>query len=204
MNPSKNKRQVDFHAIAQWVGKGERVLDLGCGRGVLLEYLKQKNQVYGVGVDIDFQKILSCIKRGVSAYQGDIKSFLNQFSDNSFDHVILSRTIDQLEDPDFIITKSLQVGKRVTVGFINNGYWVNRWNSLFKGSRTINDVYPKPWYKTLPSNSFSIREFEAFCLKKNIKIEARICYSGDWKKKQTLFCNLLAGYAIYDLSLNDN
>ena len=41
MNPSKNKRQVDFHAIAQWVGKGERVLDLGCGRGVLLEYLKQ-------------------------------------------------------------------------------------------------------------------------------------------------------------------
>ena len=58
MNPSKNKRQVDFHAIAQWVGKGERVLDLGCGRGVLLEYLKQKNQVYGIGVDIDFQKIL--------------------------------------------------------------------------------------------------------------------------------------------------
>ena len=56
MNPSKNKRQVDFHAIAQWVSKGERVLDLGCGRGVLLEYLKQKNQVYGVGVDIDFQK----------------------------------------------------------------------------------------------------------------------------------------------------
>ena len=122
MNPSKNKRQVDFHAIAQWVGKGERVLDLGCDRGVLLEYLKQKNQVYCVGVDIDFQKILSCIKRGVSAYQGDIKSFLNQFSDNSFDHVILSRTIDQLEEPDFIITKSLQVGKRVTVGFINNGY----------------------------------------------------------------------------------
>ena len=140
MNPSKNKRQVDFHAIAHWVGKGERVLDLGCGRGVLLEYLKQKNQVYGVGVDIDFQKILSCIKRGVSAYQGDIKSFLNQFSDNSFDHVILSRTIDQLEEPDFIITKSLQVGKRVTVGFINNGYWVKLPNSLFKGSRTINDV----------------------------------------------------------------
>ena len=75
MNPSKNKRQVDFHAITQWVGKGERVLDLGCGR-VLLEYLKQKS-VYGLG-SILISKILSCIKR-VSAYQGDIKSFLNQF-----------------------------------------------------------------------------------------------------------------------------
>ena len=204
MNPSKYKRQVDFNAIAQWVGKGERVLDLGCGRGVLLEYLKQKNQVYGIGVDIDFHKILSCIKRGVNAYQGDLKSFLNQFADNSFDHVLLSRTVDQLDEPDAIISKSLQVGKRVTVGFINNGFWVNRMNALFKGSRTINDVYPNPWFKTLPSNSFSICEFEAFCREKNIKIEERICYSGDWKKKQTLFCNLLAGYAIYDLSLNDN
>ena len=59
----------------------------------------------------------------MSAYQGDIKSFLNQFDDHSFDHVILSRTIDQLDEPDFIISKSLRVGKRVTVGFINNGFW---------------------------------------------------------------------------------
>ena len=56
MSNQKNKRQVDFQAIAEWVQAGERVLDLGCGRGVLLEYLKQKNRVYGIGVDIDFHK----------------------------------------------------------------------------------------------------------------------------------------------------
>ena len=204
MSNQKNKRQVDFQAIAEWVQAGERVLDLGCGRGVLLEYLKQKKRVYGIGVDIDFHKVLSCIKRGVSAYQGDIKSFLNQFEDNAFDRVILSRTVDQLEEPDWIISKSLQVGVRVTVGFVNNGYWENRCNAFFRGAKTVNEVYPQPWYESLPTNSFSIAEFESYCQKKNIRIEERICYAGDWKNKQNFCCNLLAGYAIYDLSHTDN
>ena len=73
MNPHTKKRQVDFQIIAQWVRAGERVLDLGCGRGILLEYLRQTKSVNGVGVDNDFDKILSCVKRGVSAYQGDVQ-----------------------------------------------------------------------------------------------------------------------------------
>jgi len=56
----------------------------------------------------------------------------------------------------------------------------------------------------LPANSFSIAEFESYCQKKNIRIEERICYAGDWKNKQNFCCNLLAGYAIYDLSHTDN
>ena len=200
MAKSKDKRQVDLNIISEWVNPGERVLDLGCGRGVLLEYLKKKNNVYGIGIDIDFKKILSCLKRGVSAYQGDIKTLLEKFDDNSFDHVILSRTVDQLDEPDWILSKSLQVGKRVTVGFVNNGFWLNRYNALFKGSRTINEVYSKPWYESLPNNSFSIKEFELYCESKKITIRDRICYAGDWEKKQNIFCNLLSGYAIYDLS----
>lgn len=196
----KDKRQVDLNIVSEWVKPGETVLDLGCGRGVLLEYLKKNNSVYGVGIDIDFKKILSCLKRGVSAYQGDIKTLLEKFDNNSFDHVILSRTVDQLDEPDWILSKSLQVGKRVTVGFVNNGFWLNRYNALFKGSRTINEVYSKPWYESLPNNSFSIKEFELYCEYKKITINNRIYFAGDWEKKQNIFCNLLSGYAIYDLS----
>ena len=74
-----------------------------------------------------------CIKRGVSAYQGDIKSFLSQFEDNAFDRVILSRR-RSVRRADWIINKSLQVGVRVTVGLVNNGYWENRCNA-FLGSQ---------------------------------------------------------------------
>jgi cyclopropane fatty-acyl-phospholipid synthase-like methyltransferase len=67
MTHSNKRRQGDYQIIACWVGEGDRVLDLGCGRGVLLEYLKQKKSVYGVGVDISFERILSCVKRAVPA-----------------------------------------------------------------------------------------------------------------------------------------
>lgn len=200
MSPTDKKRQADFQIIARWVNEGERILDLGCGRGVLLEYLKQKKSIYGVGVDIEFDKILSCVKRGVPAYQGDIRSILATFPDGSFDRVIFSRTVEQLDEPDYVIAEGLRVGRRVTVGFVNRGFWVNRANALFKGRRTINEVYPKPWYESQPTNPFSVAEFEDFCHARKIIIENRICLSGNWRSECSVLTNLLAGYAIYDLS----
>ncbi len=197
----KNKRrQVDFQIIARWVDEGDRVLDLGCGRGVLLEYLKQKKSVYGVGVDINFERILSCVKRGVPAYHGDVRALLTTFDDNAFDRVIFSRSVEQLDDPDAILAEGLRVGKRVTVGFVNHGFWLNRVNFLLKGQRTINEVYPRQWYETLRSNPFSVNQFDAFCIARQIKIENRVYLGGDWSGECKCLPNLLAGYAIYDLS----
>lgn len=203
MSPIDKKRQADFHIIARWVNEGERVLDLGCGRGVLLEFLKQKKSIYGVGVDIDFDKILSCVKRGVPAYQGDILSILATFPDDSFDRVIFSRTVEQLDDPDTILAEGLRVGRHVTVGFVNRGFWVNRVNAFFKGRRTVNEVYAKPWYESQPSNPFSVAEFEDFCHVRKIIVENRIYLAGDWRSECSIIPNLFAGYAIYDLSSSD-
>mgnify|MGYP000241725804 FL=1 len=200
MNPNSKKRQVDFQVIAQWVNEGDRVLDLGCGRGVLLEYLIQKKAIYGVGVDIDFDKILSCVKRRVPAYHGDVGKLLAQFEDNSFDRVIFSRSVELLDDPDTILTDALRVGKRVTVGFVNHGYWKNRFSFLQTGSRGINEVYPKPWYETLRANHFSALEFESYCSARNFKIEDKVYLRGDWRNECKVLPNLLAGYAIYDLA----
>lgn len=200
MDPHTKKRQVDFQIIAQWVRAGERVLDLGCGRGILLEYLQQTKSVNGVGVDNDFDKILSCVKRGVSAYQGDVQETLSKFPDGEFDRVIFSRTVEQLEAPEATLAESLRVGKRVTVGFVNRGYWLNRVNQFFFGRRSLNEVYPDPWYLSLPSNPFSINEFEDFCRVKNIRIENKVHLAGNWRNRCSLFPNLRAGYALYDLS----
>lgn len=200
MNARTKKRQVDFQVIARWVQSGDRVLDLGCGRGVLLEYLQQTKSVYAVGVDIEFDKILSCIKRGVSAYHGDVKAILSRFGDNSFDRVIFSRSVELLDDPDGILAEGLRVGKQVTVGFVNHGYWKNRWNYFAQGRRTLNDVYPRPWYETQPANPFSVAEFESFCKARQIAVKDRVFLRGDWNNECKFWPNLLAGYAIYDLS----
>ncbi|MEO0509126.1 MAG: methionine biosynthesis protein MetW [Verrucomicrobiota bacterium] len=199
MNANAKKRQVDFQVIAQWVAEGDRVLDLGCGRGVLLEYLKQTKGTYGVGVDIDFDKILSCVKRGVPVYQGDVNEVLASFPDDAFDRVIFSRTVEQLDDPAATLAEGLRVGKRVTVGFVNQGYWINRVNAMLRGRRTINDVYPDPWYAAIPANPFSVSEFEEFCLERGIRVENKVHLAGNWRSECSFLPNLFSGYAIYDL-----
>ena len=200
MSLYKNRRQVDFQIIAKWVHDGDRILDLGCGRGILLEYLQQKKSIYGVGVDIDFDKILSCIQRKVNAYQGDVRAILAQFPDGAFDRVIFSRTVEQLEDSAEIIAEALRVGQRATIGFVNAAYWRNRWHFARYGARILNEVYPRPWYQSLPTNAFSIQEFEGFCEQAGIKIVQRVHLRGDWCETCRVLPNLLAGYAIYDIT----
>ncbi|MGB0371017.1 MAG: methionine biosynthesis protein MetW [Opitutales bacterium] len=199
MSQASNKRQVDFQVIAEWVDPGSSVLDLGCGRGVLLEFLKTTKDVYGVGVDLSQSKATACVKRGIPVFQGDVDAVLNRFSENAFDRVIFSRTVEELRNPKRTLNRALEVGRSVTVGFINHGYWINRLNLALHGKRTVNEVYPKPWQETRPRNPFSMSEFEEFCRVEGVTIQRRRCLSGNWVKDQSFLPNLFAGYVIYDL-----
>lgn len=197
---ASSKRQVDFQVIAEWVEPGSSVLDLGCGRGVLLEFLKVTKGVYGVGVDLSLEKATSCVKRGIPVFQGDIDGVLKRLSSHAFDRVIFSRTVEELTRPKETLLHALDVGKSVTVGFINSAFWVNRLNLALHGRRTVNEVFPKPWYESRPSNPFSISELESFCSAENVTIERRICLGANWQTEVEFLPNLRAGYVIFDLS----
>ena len=162
------KRRTDQMVINEGIRKGDKVLDLGCGRGSLLELLIREKKVQGLGVDLDPAKIIHCVRKGIPVYQGDVDEALAMFEDQSFDRVILSRTVEHLNEPGRTIEEALRVGRRATVGFINHGFWINRLNYVLKGSRTVNDVYPLPWYESAPVSFFSLANFEEFCSKKNI------------------------------------
>lgn len=192
------KRTVDMQIIGDWVEPGSRVLDLGCGRGVLLEYLAQLKKAQVVGVDMDFRKILSCVRRGVTAYQGDMVEFMRTFSDKHFDRIICSRTVQELDHPAAVINEALRVGQAVTVGFVNHGFWKNRMGAL-GGRKIVNDVYTTEWFESRPTNPVSIADFESFCASQGITIARRSHLLGDWKTPCRFAPNFLAGYALYDL-----
>ena len=194
------KRTVDMQIIADWVEPQSRVLDLGCGRGVLLELLVQTKQVFAVGVDLDFDKISACVRRGITAYQGDMMSFMRAFPDGHFDRVICSRTLEEVDEPHAVIDEALRVAKTVTIGFVNYGYWKNRLDTLLYGRKPRNAVYTTEWFESRPANPLSVADFEVFCAAKNIRPVRRALLRGDWKRPCTLSPNLFAGYALYDLA----
>lgn len=194
------KRTVDMQIIADWVEPKSRVLDLGCGRGVLLELLVQTKEVSGVGVDMQFEKISACVRRGITAYQGDMMTFMRSFPDGHFDRVICSRTLEEVENPAAVIDEALRVAKSVTVGFVNHGYWKNRLAAFFEGRKPRNAVYTTDWHESRPTNPASIADFEHFLAVKKIRAVRRALLRGDWKTPCTIRPNLFAGYALYDLA----
>lgn len=200
MNRDTEKRTVDMEIIGEWVEPGTRVLDLGCGRGALLTYLAQTKQVTGMGVDLDFQKVSACVQRGVTAYQGNMHEFTEKFPDGHFDRVICSRTVQELGDPTDVLLEALRVGRSVTVGFVNHGFWKNRIDALVRGRKTRNSVYTTEWFESRPANPVTIADFEHFCRVKNISINRRVHLLGDWKTPCLLLPNLFAGYALYELT----
>ncbi len=200
MNKLVVKRTVDMQIIGDWVEPDTRVLDLGCGAGVLLDYLVQTKQVSAVGVDLEFAKITACVRRGVTAHQGDMTAFMREFPKGYFDRVICSRTVQELDDPTAVITEALRVGRTLTVGFVNHGFWKNRLDALLRGRKVRNDVYTTEWFESRPANPLTIADFEHFCAVKGIRIARRAHLGGNWRSPAPMLPNLLAGYALYDLT----
>lgn len=200
MSLRSNKRTVDLQVITDWVTADSCVLDLGCGRGVLLEELAHQKNTRGIGVDLQVDKIGACVKRGLSAYQGDMMAFMAEFDDGHFDHVICSRTLEEVGNPNTVIAEALRVGRRLTVGFANYGYWKNRVDTALRGQKPRNEVHPTAWGDSRPANPLTIADFEEFCAEHNYRITRRMHLRGDWKTPCSFLPNLRAGYALYELT----
>ena len=202
LHRSSRKRQIDFEIIGGWIEPGSRVLDLGCGRGLLLEYLRQTKQVYALGVDVDTGKVTSCLKRGLNVWQGDADNALRIFPDRAFDTVVISRTIEMLPYPGATLREALRVGRRVAIGFINHGFWKNRLHYLLRGTRIHNDVYPGRWHESLPDNPLSLSGFEHFCREHGARIRNRVVLAGDWSTRVNRWTGVRGGYALYEVALD--
>lgn len=159
--------------IIDIVREGSRVLDLGCGKGELLELLQQRKKVQGYGVDISFDNVLECVKRGISVFQGNIDEGLPGFSDQSFDYVILSQTLQQVHKPLFVLSEMLRVGRMGIVTFPNFAYWKVRLQLLF-GDVPRTRALPYEWYDTPNIRVISIKAFRRVCRAQSIRIVAEV------------------------------
>ncbi len=172
MNTSIIESRPDFAAIAAWIPQGSSVLDLGCGDGSLLRYLRETQNVRGYGVEISDKKIATCIANGVNVIQNDLDSGLADFEDQSFDFVILSQTLQATRHTEALMNEIVRVGREGIISFPNFGYWKNRLQ-IMQGHMPVSKILPYEWYDTPNVHLCTLNDFELLCKHLNIGILGR-------------------------------
>jgi len=160
----------EYEVISQIIQNNKRVLDIGCGDGTLMEYLKVNQQNDVRGLEPQKNLVQKCISKGLSVIEGDAEKELIQFPKKSFDYVVLSQTLQAFLNPEEVLDQLLRIGKQTIVSIPNFGYWKVRFHLLFKGTMPITKNLPNEWYNTPNLHMCTIKDFFNFCLKKNIKL----------------------------------
>lgn len=157
-----NGIRFDLQIVASWIEAGSKVLDLGCGEGDLLYFLKKKKGVAGAGIEREESKVAHCIERGLSVLQGDINKEVLDYPDNTFDYVILSQTLQQVYEPAKLIHSLLRIGKKEIVSFPSFSHWGIRSQLLLKGYAPISKELPYEWHDTPNIRVITIKDFRRF------------------------------------------
>ena len=196
MNLKKKNFRYDFPIIANWINPNSKVLDLGCEDGELLNYLKEEKNITGYGIEKDPGNWLKSLKAGINVLQVDLEAGLSEFEDNSFDVVILSKTIQSMHNTVEIINEMLRVGKQVIVTFPNFGYWKNRLQSI-QGVMPKSKELPYSWFNTPNVHLCTIKDFDDLCKSKKYKVIDRLVLTDN--KSVTICPNLFGALALYNL-----
>ena len=193
--------KLEFKIIAKLIEKNTRVLDVGCGDGTLMEFLKDNNKIDIRGIEISKNNVQRCIGKGLTVIEGDAEKDLGQFPDGSFDFVILSQTLQAFLNPEKVISELLRVGKKAIVTIPNFGYWKVRLHLLTKGTMPITRTLPDEWYNTPNLHMCSIKDFFNFCEDRKINLYKSIALqnlkSSEIKRSNLTLKNLTAVLGIF-------
>ena len=161
----------EFKIISDLIEKNTRVLDVGCGDGILMEYLKYNKEIDIRGIEISKDNVQKCLSKGLTVIEGDAEKDLLQFPDSSFDFVILSQTLQAFLNPEIVIKELLRVGKKAIVTIPNFGFWKVRLHLLIKGTMPITKNLPDEWYNTPNLHMCTIKDFYNFCENRKIRLD---------------------------------
>ena len=191
----------EFRIIADLIEANSRVIDVGCGDGVLMDFLKQNKNIDVRGLEISKDKVQKCISKGLTVIEGNAESDLKQFPNHSFDYAVLSQTLQAFLNPEIVINELLRVGKKAIVTIPNFGYWKVRLHLLIKGTMPVTETLPDQWYNTANLHMCTIKDFSNFAAEKNFKIKSSLALSkeevSEIKNSNLSFKNFFADLGIF-------
>ena len=199
---AKNMR-LDLRLIADMIPSGSRVLDIGCGDGALIDELTRMRGCDARGIEIDMAEVAQTISRGLPVMHGDADTDLAHYPDRAFDYVVLSRTLQAVEQPRAVLRQMLRISERAIVSFPNFGHWQLRWQLLTTGRMPMTPVWGKAWYETPNIHPCTISDFFALCAAEGYEVERWMAIDeagrkSPWKRFSTL-ANLFGEQALFQL-----
>jgi len=191
-----NVLRADLAFIAHWVNPASHVLDLGCGDGVMLQYLQTDKHCIGYGVEIDDAKIPLCIERGVAVIQQDLETGLAMFVDNAFDTVLCLSALQMMKTVEGVLRDIARVGREAIVSFPNFAYWPHRL-ALIGGRMPVSKSLPYEWYDTPNVRCATIYDFQE--LANEVGLEVLECIALHEGKPVTFLPNWRGSLAVFRL-----
>jgi methionine biosynthesis protein MetW len=188
--------RADLAFIAHWVRPQSHVLDLGCGDGVMLDYLQSDKQCTGYGIEIDDVQILESARRGINVIQQDMEKGLAIFADNAFDTVLCLFALQMMKNVEGILCDITRVGQEAIVSFPNFAYWPHR-VGLLRGRMPVSKTLPYEWYDTPNLRCATIKDFEA--LANQVGLEVLECVALQDGKPVSFLPNWRGSLAVFRL-----
>jgi methionine biosynthesis protein MetW len=186
----------DLAIIAREVSANARILDVGCGDGLLLAALRDTKDADARGMELDARDVATAVARGLSVVQGDADTDFADYPDGSFDYAILSQTLQTTKRPDLVLDHLVRIGRQAFVSFPNFAQWRIRFAHMFGGRMPVTEQLPHRWYDTPNIHHVTIDDFRSFLDERNIRIEGQWFLSGD-KPRDERLANLLAEHAVF-------
>ena len=168
----------DLARIASWIEPGSRVLDLGCGDGALLAWLRDNKEVSGAGVELSDELIAASVSRGVDVIQQDLEQGLALFDNQQFDTVVLSRTLQSMRNTEHILKEMARVARYGVVSFPNFGYWPHGL-SILRGRMPVTGEMPYQWYDTPNIHLCTLRDFQDLATNLKLRITNRAAFNNN-------------------------
>ena len=188
--------RADLAIIAREVPAHARILDVGCGDGLLMAALRDTKDADARGMELDARDVATAVARGLSVVQGDADTDLADYPDISFDYAILSQTLQTTKRPDLVLDHLVRIGRQAFVSFPNFAQWRMRLAHMFGGRMPVTEQLPHSWYDTPNIHHVTIDDFRSFLGERNIRIEGQWFLSGD-KPRNGRLANLLAEHAVF-------
>ena len=164
----------DWGLIETLIEENRNILDIGCGDGMLMEQLQKNLNAKTHGIELDRELASKAIAKGFNVIHGDAEIDLAQYSNHSFDYVILSQTLQAMMRPKDILSELLRIGSKAIVSFPNFGHWKIRFQLLLSGRMPVTESLPYTWYDTPNIHFFTIKDFLNLCNEMNIVVEKSI------------------------------